>query len=375
MPPSRPRLVTTPSRAASRVRASPARLGRVIVTDGVALRQPGPERRDRDDAVALVHPHRDDAAGLGVLAVDRRDVGPDDLAAGADQEELLVLLRDLLDGRDVAGLLALEADQADALRTAVHRPELRERDPLAVARLGQHQQVRLGLDHAHRDDEVAGPREADADDAGRVAAHRPDVRLVEAGDLALRRGDDHVVVAGGDVDPGELVLVVDRDRPDAGRADPLELLERRLLDLAATRREDEVAAGLEVLEDDRRHRDFAGLDLDAGQVDDRRSLGLAAGVDDRVDLRAEDATAVREEQRPVVGVRDDQVLDCVLLAGDVADDALAAAVLAAVRRDGLALDVAAAADRDDDVLVGDEVLVGHLPAGVVGDAGLALAGV
>ena len=57
----------------------------------------------------------------------------------------------------------------------------------------------------------------------------------------------------------------------------------------------------------------------------------------------EDAAAVREEQRPVVGVGDEQVLDRVLLAGDVADDPLAAAVLAAVRRDRLALDVAAAA--------------------------------
>jgi hypothetical protein len=51
--------------------------------------------------------------------------------------------------------------------------------------------------------------------------------------------------------------------------------------------------------------------------------------------------AVREEQRPVVSVGDEEVLDGVLLAGDVADDALAAAVLAAIRRDRLALDVAA----------------------------------
>ena len=92
-------------------------------------------------------------------------------------------------------------------------------------------------------------------------------------------------------------------------------------------------------------------------------------------LAREDAAAVGEEQRPVVGVRDEQVLDGVLFARDVADDALAAAMLAAVGRDRLALDVAAAGDRDHDVLVGDEVLVGHLAAGVVGDAGAPLAGV
>ena len=133
--------------------------------------------------------------------------------------------------------------------------------------------------------------------------------------------------------------------------------------------------GLEVGQHDRGHRDLAGLHLDAREVDDRDALGLAAGVGDRVDLGAEHAAAVREEQRPVVGVGDEQVLDGVLLAGDVPDDPLAAAVLAAVGGDRLALDVAAAGDRDDDVLVGDEVLVGHLAAGVVGDARPALAGV
>ena len=182
-------------------------------------------------------------------------------------------------------------------------------------------------------------------------------------------------VAARDVDPGELVVVVDRDRPDAGRADPLELLERRLLDVPAPGGEDEVVAGLEVRQHDRGHRDLAGLHLDAGQVDDRDALGLAAGVGDRVDLGREHAAAVGEEQGPVVGVGDEQVLDGVLLAGDVADDPLAAAMLATVGGDRLALDVAAAGDRDDDVLVGDQVLVGHLAAGVVGDAGPALAGV
>ena len=42
-------------------------------------------------------------------------------------------------------------------------------------------------------------------------AHGPDIALAEPGDLALRGRDDDVVVAAGDVDPGELVAVVDRD--------------------------------------------------------------------------------------------------------------------------------------------------------------------
>jgi hypothetical protein len=47
-----------------------------------------------------------------------------------DEEELLVLVGDLLDGGDDAGLLALERDQADALAAAVLLPELRQRDRL-----------------------------------------------------------------------------------------------------------------------------------------------------------------------------------------------------------------------------------------------------
>ena len=76
-----------------------------------------------------------------------------------------------------------------------------------------------------------------------------------------------------------------------------------------------------------------------------------------------------------MGVGDEQVLDRVLFARDVADDALAAAVLAAVGRHGLTLDVASPTDRHDHVLVGDQVLVGHLAGHAVGEARSTLAGV
>ena len=72
------------------------------------LRQPGAEGGDAHDPVALVEAHDDHAAGARRVAVDRVRLGPDDLAAGADQQQLLVGLGDLLDGGDVAGLAALE---------------------------------------------------------------------------------------------------------------------------------------------------------------------------------------------------------------------------------------------------------------------------
>ena len=76
-----------------------------------------------------------------------------------------------------------------------------------------------------------------------------------------------------------------------------------------------------------------------------------------------------------MGVGHEQAVHRVLLAGDVPDDPLAPSSLAPVGRDRLALDVAAAADRDHDVLVGDQVLVGHLARGVVHDTRAPLAGV
>src|SRR4026209_1617706 len=91
-----------------------------------------------------------------------------------------------------------------------------------------------------------------------------------------------------------------------------------------------------------------------------------------MDLRAEDTPAIGEEERPVVRVRDEQVADRVLLDGPRADDALATARLASVGQERLTLDVAAARDRDDDVLVRDEVLIGELLVGAALDARQAL---
>ena len=317
--------------ASSRVgRARAVRSRVAIVAHAVLLRKSGAERGDGDDAVAFGETHDDDAAGARRVAVDRVGFGPDDLTAGADEQELLVLLGDLLDGGQVPGLAALEADQTDTLAAAVLAPELRQCHALAVPGLGQHEQVALGLDDTHPDDRIALPGEPDPDDAGRVATHRPDLVLGEPGELALGGGDDHVVIAGRNVDPGEFVVVAQDDRPDPGRADLLELLERGLLDDALARGQDEVRAGLEVGKRDRRHRHLARLDLDARQVDDRDPLGLAAGIGDGVDLGAEHATTVREEQRPVVGIGHEEVLDSILLARDVADDPLPTTVLASM---------------------------------------------
>ena len=75
-----------------------------------------------------------------------------------------------------------------------------------------------------------------------------------------------------------------------------------------------------------------------------------------VRLHPVDLALGREEQQPVVGGRDEDVRDHVLFLQGGALDALAAAALALERVDRLALHVAGAADRDDHVLLGDQIL-------------------
>ena len=89
-------------------------------------------------------------------------------------------------------------------------------------------------------------------------------------------------------------------------------------------------------------------------------LRVAAALGQLVRLRPVDAAEVGEEQQPVVRRRDEEVVDDVVLAQLRAAHALAAAPLRAVVVGPRALGVAAAGDRDDDLLLGDEVLDGHV---------------
>src|SRR5581483_11134138 len=152
----------------------------------------------------------------------------------------------------------------------------------------------------------------------------------------------------------------------------LELGERRLLHLALRRRHHHVVLRVVAQGDDGGDL-FAGLAVD--DVDDGDALGLALGVGEVVGLREEDAAALGEEEDVVVRVADEEVADGVLLAGDHAGDAFAAAALQAVALEGHALDVAAVGDRDDGLLVGDEVLLGDVLGAGVDDLGAALVAV
>ncbi len=84
----------------------------------------------------------------------------------------------------------------------MHGAELALGDALPVARISQHEDVRLRFHHAHAHDGIVLPSQPDADDTGRISAHGADLVLAEAGDATHRRGQDDVVVAGRHLHPG-----------------------------------------------------------------------------------------------------------------------------------------------------------------------------
>ena len=101
------------------------------------------------------------------------------------------------------------------------------------------------------------------------------------------------------------------------------------------------------------------------QPGDVTALGVARRLGQVVGLGAVDPAGGGEEQQPVVVGGRDEVLDDVVAAQGRAAHALAAALLGAVLVGAGALGVAAAGDRDDEVLVGDQVL--HREVAVGGD--------
>ena len=118
--------------------------------------------------LALVEVHHPDAGGVATLRGDLAGRGADDHAAGGDQQDLLVE-RDHEGGHHRAPL-AGQPDAAHALAAAGLAVEALELGPLAVAGVGDDQDVGVVRRHVARHDGVA-LAQADAAHAGGVAAH------------------------------------------------------------------------------------------------------------------------------------------------------------------------------------------------------------
>src|SRR5439155_216256 len=252
-------------------------------------------------------------------------------AGGVEVEHALHQLRTAPVGEPARDRLGILADQ----------PEVQHGRLLRFDRRGA-----FGFDAGHGADVVVRVELDDADAPG-VTALGGDISGVEADDLALGRHDEDVV-AIAHLEHGDDVAVA---TAGAGVRDRLE---HGLLGIDVHGREEDVAAGPEVAYGDARGDRLALAERE--EVHHRLALRLASAVRDLVDLETVELAEGGEEEEIGVGRGDKEVLDDVLLLGLHARHALAAAPLAPVRLDVRPLDVARARDRDDHLLIGQEVL-------------------
>ena len=158
-----------------------------------------------------------------------------------------------------------------------------------------------------------------------------------------------------------VVVLAEVDRDHAGLAGAVVVAEAGLLDQAVAGREHEV--GLLVVVADRQDLGDVLVGLEAQESGDVAALRVARRLGEVVRLGAVDPAGGGEEQQPVVVGGGHQVLDDVVAAQRRAAHALPATLLRAVGVGAGALGVAAAGDRDDELLVGDQVLHGEVAVG------------
>src|SRR5690606_34873854 len=330
----------------------------------------GGQHHGRHGAVAVVDAHDLHALGRASVAAHLRHAGADDDALVGEHQQLLVAA-DRGEGDHVAGLRGdLVAD--DALAAAPLQRELRQARALAQARLGEAQQLGALLlllgDHRQAHHGVVA-LEADADHALGGAAGVAGAVLLEADGLALAGAEHHVGAAVGDAHRHQLVAVDEVDGHQAGDGDVDVVADEGALDEAVAGGEDEVAVAVEAV--DRQHRLHV---LVLGHVRQHVADVLAARVAldllQVVDLLAVDAPAVGEEQQVVVGAAHQQLGVEVVVLDALVLGAAPAARLAAVAGERRALDVAAVGERDDHLLLGDQVVLGDVVV-QVGDGGAA----
>src|SRR6056297_2804816 len=329
-------------------------------------------------------------------------------AAGAGAPSLLLVLRQSLDTFQAhERFVATQADQAHALRVAAEDGDIGDRrahqgagvadqhdlvvvgdlqcahhasvplggldgdEPLTAAPLDG-ELVRLAAlavavlrgreDEPLREDDerdhLVVLRQADAAHTGCTAAHSPNIRLAETDGLATAREQHDVAVAVREGHVYEVVARAQIDGDDAVGARPRERIQRRLLDRALTRGEEDEFARLEVAH--RQHCVDALFLLQRQQIHDGLAPRAAAGLRQLVDLQPVRLAPAGEAQQRVVGVGDEQVVDEVLVLHARGRPPLAAPALRLIRIQRLRLGIAAVRQRHHHVLLGNEVFDGQV---------------
>ncbi|OQC61608.1 MAG: hypothetical protein BWX50_01660 [Euryarchaeota archaeon ADurb.Bin009] len=183
------------------------------------------------------------------------------------------------------------------------------------------------LDHRYRLKSIA-VAEPDPPHAHGVAADRADGLLVEPEALPEPRRQDQLLVPVGRLHIHQFVAVAEVDGVDPGLPGPRELIERHLRDRSAPRRKEEEVVGPELPHRD--HRGHALSAVEVQEVDEGLALAGPLPLGEVVDLQPVDLAPVGEAEEAVVHVRDEDVLDAVVVLGRHPDDAAPPAPLVPV---------------------------------------------
>ena len=167
-------------------------------------------------------------------------------------------------------------------------------------------------------------------------------------------GEEHHLLAVGELGADEFVASIEADGDDAGGARIGKFGELRFLYRAVFGGEENVTAGfLQIARGNDGRERFVFLEADDA-VDGLAARGRG-GFGNFVHLQPVHAALRGEQQNVTVRRGDEEVLDEIFVAGLRADAALAAARLMAVDVDRRALDVAGMADGDGHLFVFDQV--------------------
>ena len=257
-----------------------------------------------------------------------------------------------LHGREVALALG-HLDGVDALTAAILLRVVRDRRALAVAALGDDEQIAVAVSDFHAQNAHAVLHTDTANAAG-IAAGGAHLLLGEHDRLARGGGQDNLVALAHAAHVQQRVVVTQVDSDQAVAAAAVIRAHHGLLDHAALGGKHQVLVGRELAAADDA-RDLLAF-LEGQQVDDRGTARLARTHRQLVHLQAIDLALAREEQHVLVRGRDEHLVDNVVLFEVDARYALAAALLGAVGSHRDTLNVAGVGDGHDHILVGNEVL-------------------
>ena len=177
-------------------------------------------------------------------------------------------------------------------------------------------------------------------------------------DMASRADQQQIVGVAAELGGDELVALTQVDRREATGAVGVVRAQLGLLDQSLLGGDHQVRRDVVIA--DRHHLGDPLIGLERQDVGDVLAPGRARLLRQLMRLGPVDPAPVGEEQQPVVGRGDEEVLDDVVLAQRRALHAPAAPLLRAVEVGLGALGVAAAGHRDHDVFVGDQVLEAHV---------------